>query len=188
MSFFISKQPSALSGFTLQFLNLHGGTFHLFRCTLKVIIPCFMLTFFHTRRRKDLPKGHWYLQLLSDRPLLPPKTSPLSFPRSPKGCRGGSEEVMSVLGKVACGTRSVYGGVYVPNKYFVLFRRVCCRDVSMYTSFNCVTIESRGYLYFRNLCHIFGKIQRGEGNITSSPPSLDCFGRLVKYQVSQQYC
>jgi len=85
-------------------------------------------------RAKAIPKGAWRLQLLSDRPLLPLSQSPQEgggssdpspSPASPRGGASGDpgeEEGGGSMTVVPCLERVVYGGDYVPNKYFRLFR------------------------------------------------------------------
>lgn len=82
-------------------------------------------------RAKAIPKGAWRLQLLSDRPLLPmddsasddiADSSPGSERRVSAGDEGGEGGQDGSTTVVSCQERAVYGGVYVPNKYLLLFR------------------------------------------------------------------
>lgn len=79
-----------------------------------------------------MAKGAWRLQLLSDRPLLPlakssgdgsadsKEASPSLDGESGEVAEG--EKIKGATTAVACCERAVYGGVYVPNKYLILFR------------------------------------------------------------------
>lgn len=79
-----------------------------------------------------MPKGAWRLQLLSDRPLLPledPGSERLGSGEPPDG--GVHDEGATTI--VACQERTVYGGVYVPNKYLLIFR---CPIVAVFYCFD----------------------------------------------------
>lgn len=87
-----------------------------------------------------MAKGAWRLQLLSDRPLLPlsdssssnsletkpteRKDSKAAAAKSSKGVpdEGTGEDGGGGITAVPCQERVGYGGVYVPNKYLLLFR------------------------------------------------------------------
>eukprot|EP00903_Cladosiphon_okamuranus_P015705 g14497.t1 len=86
-------------------------------------------------RAKAIPKGAWRLQLLSDRRLLPledgtgnkegvsdsSRGAERSVSAGGEGVEAGEEGSTTV---VSCQDRTVYGGVYVPNKYLLFFRDV----------------------------------------------------------------
>lgn len=102
----------------------------------------------YPHRAKAIPKGAWRLQLLSDRPLLPltsesqeegggsdpssksSKKVAGGGPADSGGCDdaeddGAGEGVGgSATTVVPCQNRMVFGGIYVPNKYLLLFRCV----------------------------------------------------------------
>ncbi|CAM9095986.1 unnamed protein product, partial [Hapterophycus canaliculatus] len=96
-------------------------------------------------RAREIPKGAWRLQLLSDRPLLPlepdahegrddsdPSSKPLKVFSADSSADAGVDEGEgkgegqggSATTVVPCQNRVVYGGIYVPNKYLLLFRDI----------------------------------------------------------------
>lgn len=113
-----SKNPTTIIRFPTKLGQLAQQTCAHLSCTSR-----YRNSYRSCPRKKDLAKGSWRLQLLSDRPLIPPPVLPTSVPPAEGiGGAGGEGEAASVLRAVPCGVRSVYGGVYAPNKYFVLFR------------------------------------------------------------------
>ncbi|CAM9419849.1 unnamed protein product [Ascophyllum nodosum] len=82
-------------------------------------------------RTKPLAEGNWRLQLLSDSPLLSLDdpgdkrdgggSGKASHPGFTSARDEGKEPGPTI---VACQERTIYGGVYVPNKYLLLFRDV----------------------------------------------------------------